>query len=145
VNVHAYRVIYGDADPMGVMYHANYLRLMEAGRNEYCREQGVTYREIEGAGRFFPVVEAQVKYHRPALYDDVVAIHTWISRRQRVRLEFSYELWRGQDLLLTGTTVHACVDKAGRPQRLPEDWQGRFPVEERQPGQGPPPTPTPGP
>lgn len=42
-----YRVIYGDCDPMGIMYHANYFRLAEGGRAQYCRDQGLSYRDVE--------------------------------------------------------------------------------------------------
>ncbi|MEW5855543.1 MAG: thioesterase family protein [Myxococcota bacterium] len=125
-----YRVIYGDVDLMGFMYYANYLRLFEAGRNEYCRDHGITYKEIEAAGFFFPVVEAHAKYVRPARYDDLLTLKTWICRRTRVRLEFAFELLREGELLATGNTVHACINREGRPQRLPAGWEARFPVME---------------
>jgi acyl-CoA thioester hydrolase len=123
-----YRVIYGDADPMGVVYYANYLRFAENGRNEFCRDNGVTYKDIEAAGFFFPVVEAHVKYVRPAQYDDLLTVKTWISRRTRVRIEFNFEILRGDTLLCSGMTVHACLGKDGRPVRLPPGFDERFPV-----------------
>lgn len=128
VSTLSYRVIYGDADPMGVVYYANYLRLAEYGRNEFCRAQGITYKEIEAAGFFFPVVEAHAKYVRPARYDDLLTVNTWISRRTRVRLEFNFEILREDTLLCHGHTVHACLGKDGRPTRLPPGFDERFPV-----------------
>jgi len=128
VSTLTYRVIYGDADPMGVVYYANYLRFAENGRNEFCRDNGVTYKDIEAAGFFFPVVEAHVKYLRPAKYDDLLTVRTWISRRTRIRLEFQFEILCGDVMLCQGHTVHACLGKEGRPVRLPAGFDERFPV-----------------
>ena len=123
-----YRVIYGDIDAMGFMYYGHYLRILEAGRNEFCRDNGVSYRDVEAAGFFFPVVEVHLSYKRPARFDDLLTLQTWLSRRTRIRLEFAYSLRRGDEVLLDGTTVHACLGKGGRPVRLPPEFDARFPV-----------------
>lgn len=118
-----YRVIYGDTDQMGVVYYGNYLRYFEAGRNEYLREKGARYRDVE---RKFvihlPVVEANVRYRHPARYDDLLRIETEVTEVRRARLRFAYRIVReeGERLLAEGETVHACVDREGRPVKLPE-------------------------
>jgi acyl-CoA thioester hydrolase len=117
------RVIYGDTDQMGMVYYANYLRYFEAGRNELLRSLGLSYRAFEEAeGRRLPVVEATVRYRRPARYDDELAIHAAIPEVARASLRFVYAIRRladGEDLV-TGQTVHACIDAAGKPARIPE-------------------------
>ncbi len=115
------RVIYGDTDQMGVVYYANYLRFMEAGRNEFIRAHGLRYRDFEE--RFalrLPVAEAQVSYRLPARYDDLVAVETTLAELRRASVRFSYRLVRDADVLATGETVHACVDLDGRIRRLPD-------------------------
>ena len=116
------RVIYGDTDQMGVVYYANYLRFMEAGRNEFIRAQGLGYRDFEA--RFslrLPVADAAVSYKLPARYDDVVAVETSLAELKRVSVRFTYRIVRGEELLATGETVHACVDLEGRIRRLPAE------------------------
>ena len=117
------RVIYGDTDQMGVVYHANYFRYFEFARSEYFRSRGGSYRELEREGLMLPVVEATASYKAPARYEDVLLVRTRVSELKRVSLTFSYELFRegGSDTpLCTGHTVHACVNREGRPIRLPE-------------------------
>jgi acyl-CoA thioester hydrolase len=116
------RVIYGDTDQMGVVYHANYLRFFEAARNEYFRDRGGSYRELEGEGFQLPVVEARVKYKAPARYDDLVEVEVGLGEVRRATFTFNYILRRdGEDrILATGETVHACLDTSGRPIRIPE-------------------------
>jgi acyl-CoA thioester hydrolase len=117
------RVIYGDTDQMGVVYHANYFRYFEFARSEYFRSRGGNHRELEREGLLLPVVEATASYKAPARYEDVLLVRTRVSELKRVSLTFSYELFRegGSDTpLCTGRTVHACVNRDGRPTRLPE-------------------------
>lgn len=114
-----YRVIYGDTDQMGVVYYANYLRLFELGRNEYLREAGLTYREIEARGLRLPVVHASCDYSRPARYDDLLSVETRVTKVQGARVHFAYEIKNEEgNRLATGSTVHANVDATGRVVRL---------------------------
>jgi acyl-CoA thioester hydrolase len=115
------RVIYGDTDQMGVVYYANYLRYFEAGRSEFIRAKGLTYRAFESEhGLALPVVEAAVRYRIPARYDDLLTVEVTLSEVRRASARFEYRVLRERDLVATGHTVHACVDDSGRPRRLPE-------------------------
>ena len=64
------RVRYAETDQMGVVYHANYLAWCEVGRTEYVRAAGMTYREMERAGVGLAVIDAQLRFHGGAAYDD---------------------------------------------------------------------------
>lgn len=116
------RVRYAETDQMGVVYYANYLVWFEVGRTDWLRDAGWTYRlmeEEEGVG--LPVIEAHCAYKQPARYDDEIEIRTRGRLLSPVRLAFDYEVVRALDELVvaTGTTVHAAVDRSGRPMRLP--------------------------
>jgi len=70
------RVRYADADPMNVVYYGNYAQYFEVGRVESLRALGISYKVIEDLGIMLPVVELNVKYLRPARYDDLLTITT---------------------------------------------------------------------
>lgn len=117
------RVIFGDTDQMGMVYYATYLRFFEIGRNEYLRQTGASYRAFEEAHELrLPVVEAHARYHMSARYDDEVVIATAVELRGAASVRFVYELSRGADgaRLVSGWTVHACINAAGRVVRIPE-------------------------
>src|SRR5688572_5802696 len=121
------RVIYGDTDQMGFVYYANYLRFFESGRNEYLRARGVPYREVEAElGIRLPVVEASVRYKAPARYDDLLVVETVLAQVRRASARFEYVVRRGEELLVTGHTVHACIDFDGAVQRFPESLVARL-------------------
>jgi acyl-CoA thioester hydrolase len=105
---------------MGVVYYGNYLRFFEAARNDFLREKGVRWRDVESTHSIYlPVVEAKVNYKRPAFYDDMLVVETRLAELGRASLRFEYRVLRDADLLATGHTVHACVDKQGDIREFP--------------------------
>jgi acyl-CoA thioester hydrolase len=107
---------------MGVVYYANYFVWFEVGRTNLLREAGWSYREMEADGVGLPVIDAHCEYHQPARYDDEIEIRTTGRLLTKVRMEFTYELVRPSDhvSIATGHTIHAAIDRAGRPCRVPE-------------------------
>jgi acyl-CoA thioester hydrolase len=122
------RVRYAETDQMGVVYHSNYFVWFEVGRTDLLRGNGWTYREMEADGVSLPVIEARCEYRQPARYDDDLEIRTTGSLMSPVRVAFAYEIVRPSDrqTVATGQTVHAAIDRNGRPCRLPERVKGLF-------------------
>jgi acyl-CoA thioester hydrolase len=125
VVTHRYRVIFGDTDQMNVVYYANYLRFFERGRVAYLRNVGFSYTDFQNSDRQLPVVDVHAKYHRPAHYEDLLEVETWMSVLGKARITFNYRIFRleaeGERTLLNeGATTHACIGLEGRPKRLPQ-------------------------
>ena len=117
------RPLFGDVDAMNVVYYGNYLRLFELGRAELMRAEGFSYQEMAGSGLHLPVSETGVKYLSPIFYDELVIIESRVAWVKKVSVQFDYSLFRsngrGEDLLATGFTKHACVDLKGGIKPLP--------------------------
>jgi acyl-CoA thioester hydrolase len=116
----AVRVRYAETDRMGFLHHANYLVYFEMGRTELLRQRGLSYREVEDAGHFLVIIDIGCKYRKPAFYDDLLVIRTTVQRITHVKIEHRYQVFRDGTLLAEGHSTLACVDREGRPQRLPE-------------------------
>jgi len=116
------RVRYAETDQMGVVYYANFFIWFEVGRADLLRAAGWNYREMEADGFSLPVIEAHCTYLGAAKYDDEIDVRTSGVLLSPVRVQFTYEVVRAADAstLAAGTTVHATLDRAGRPCRLPE-------------------------
>lgn len=112
-------VRYAETDMMGVVYHGSYLPWFEVGRTTLLRELGLPYRDLEAQGYFLPVLEVAVKYHKPAKYDDVLTVITTLRERPLLRINLEYEVRRGDERLVTAKTVHAFIDRTGKPVRPP--------------------------
>ena len=117
----AVRVRYAETDKMGIVYYAHYLVWFEIGRTEWLRTRGWTYRAMEDEGVGLPVIEAHCEYKAGARYDDELEVDTTARLVSAVRLAFDYIVRRRADsqIIASGYSVHATVDRAGRPVRLP--------------------------
>ncbi len=115
-----YRVPYADTDQMGFVYYGNYFTYFERIRNEYLREKGWTYKEIESEGILLPVIETKSNYKLPAKYDDLLTIRGACELIKSTRLIFHCQVFREDELLNDGYTIHVCLDsKTGRIKKIP--------------------------
>ena len=87
------RVRYGETDPMKYVYYGNYAEYFEVARVELFRSLGMSDDEIEKRGIFLPVSEYKIKYLKPAYYDEILEIHTFIKNVPGVRITFDYEIF----------------------------------------------------
>jgi acyl-CoA thioester hydrolase len=116
------RVIYADTDAMGIVYHTNYIKWFEVGRNELMRQLGVTYNELEKLGLNLPLTKVSCHYLLPAKYDQLLTIETKFDYIKRASIRFNSYIWdeEGKKLLVEGYTIHACTNMEGKIHRLPQ-------------------------
>jgi acyl-CoA thioester hydrolase len=122
------RVRYAETDQMGIVYYANYLVWFEVGRTDWLREMGWSYRDMEADGISLPVIEARCSYHESARYDEELEVRTTSTLESPIRIQFLYEVVRATDgaKLASGMTMHAALDRSGRPRRLPDRVRSLF-------------------
>ena len=118
-SVSTVRVRYAETDQMGVAYYANYFVWFEVARTDWLRAAGLTYREMEAGGVMLPVIDARCAYKSPARYDDALSISAVARVVSPARLAFDYEITGPTALIAVGSTVHATMDRTGRPIRMP--------------------------
>ena len=116
------RVRYGETDQMSVVYHGNYAQYFEVGRVEWLRKFGISYKEMEARGIMLPVISLNVKYLKPARYDDLIKVKTRLMKLPSATIEFEYEIINeNKDILARGNTtlVFINIDR-NRPTRCPK-------------------------
>jgi acyl-CoA thioester hydrolase len=119
------RVRYAETDRMGLLHHANYLVYFEQSRTELLRTMGFTYKDLEDQGFLLVLTKVEVRYKKPAFYDELLTVRTIVERTTSVRIDHRYEVYRGKELIAEGGSTLACVDRTGRPQALPEFLQNQ--------------------
>jgi acyl-CoA thioester hydrolase len=117
---HQIRVPYAHTDQMAFVYYANYLVYFEMARSELLREVGLPYTDLEKRGIKLPVILAHCEYKKPAHFEDLLEVRSCAEIRG-TRLRIEYEIWRGEDLVATGHTEHACVGAEGKVMRPPPE------------------------
>jgi len=124
INRHMITIVprYCETDQAGVVHHTVYPIWFEMGRTELLRANGLAYSELEKAGVSFVVTELNIKYRRPALYDEKLDLTTTCTNVSSARVEHTYILKRASTglLLAQGKSTLACVDAEGKVRRMPQ-------------------------
>jgi len=114
------KVRYGETDAMAIAHHGSYLGWLEAGRVELMRQMGQSYKEMEKNGVNLPVIEARLRYLKPARFEDTLSIETSCISLTKTRVIFGYNLLKKDELLAHGYTVHAALGPKNKPIRIPD-------------------------
>lgn len=120
-----FRVRYAETDQMGVVYHANYFIWCEIGRTDFIRELGTPYAELERRNVALAVVEASMRFHAGARYDDMIRVSTTLRDARSRMITFDYVIANADtgERLVSASTTLASLTREGKPTTLPKDLQ----------------------
>ncbi len=114
------RVRYAETDQMGVVYHSNYLIWCEVGRTDFIRAIGASYADLERDGVALAVVEAHLRYRRPARYDETIRVVTSVAEVRSRVVRFEYEVTNADGtVLVTGYTTLVAMSRDGKTSAIP--------------------------
>lgn len=115
------RVYWEDTDGSGIMYHASYLRFAERARTEMLRLTGTNQGTLLARdGLAFPVRRCEVDFLAPALIDDSLEVVTTVKHVRNATILLEQGIRRGEMLLARLVIKLACVNRVGRPVRIPD-------------------------
>lgn len=113
-------VRYYETDAQGFVHHANYFKYFELARIEQLRAAGYDYADLEASGVLLVVSKIGCKFHRPSRFGDTLRIRIRTERARAARIDHTYAVYRGGELVAEAQSTIACIDREGRVQRIPE-------------------------
>lgn len=118
---HELRIYWEDTDAGGVVFYANYLKLMERARTEWLRALGFEQERMRlDDGLMFVVSDTVLRYLAPARLDDWLRVTVRPTEIGRASLTIDQQVWRGDTLLTEGRIRIGCVESATlKPARIP--------------------------
>ena len=122
------RVRYAETDQMGYVYYGHYAMYYEVARVEAMRQMGFSYRKLEEMGIMMPVLDSNIRYLKPAHYDELLTIKVIIPVMPTAKMNFTYEITNEKgELINQGETTLAFINmENGRPMRLPDVMKKLF-------------------
>ena len=115
------KVRYCETDQMGLVHHGSYINYFEEARIAWISNLGFSYSEMEKSGIILPVSKLNVNYLRPAYFDDDLLISVELAELPTSRLIFNYTLKKKEEVIVTGTTVLAFLNKeTKKPVKCPD-------------------------
>lgn len=109
-------VRFSEVDSMQVVWHGEYVRYFEDGREAFGRQYpGVGYLDFYANGYTAPIVDLQLQYIAPLTVNDVAVIETRYIDVAAAKLCFEYIIHRQSDgaLVARGSSVQVFVDGNG--------------------------------
>jgi acyl-CoA thioester hydrolase len=105
---------------MGYLYYGNYAQYYEIGRVEMIRSLGLTYRQLEmDLGILMPVMNLNMRFVRPAYYDELIRIETTLRQLPDMFITFHVELYNEKEELVNGGSVKLCFVEATTGNTVP--------------------------
>ena len=117
------KIYYEDTDAGGVVYYANFLRYMERARTEFLSDRGIDVAEYHNKGYLFAVVHVDIHYKKPARLGEIIDITTEIIGMTNVTITLRHQIFRNSTLLVEANVRVACIDKDGKPRRIPDSFK----------------------
>ncbi|MGX5819566.1 acyl-CoA thioesterase [Chitinophaga lutea] len=107
-------VRFNEADPLGIVWHGNYIRYFEDGREAFGARYRLRYLDIFDQGFTVPVVNVECNYKKPLRYGDTVVVETRYVNTEAAKIRFEYTLYNKStgEVVCTGSSVQVFVDQA---------------------------------
>lgn len=125
-------VRFSDTDAMGVIWHGNYLRYFEDGREYFGKKFSIDYLDIHNMGFFVPIAESFIKHLDTINYGDKVEVRIKYVYNKASKMEFKYELFNltTNSLSATGSSIQVFIDAESRKMILSKpqffkDWENK--------------------
>jgi acyl-CoA thioester hydrolase len=107
--VHELRVRYGECDPQGIVFNANYLLYFDVAFTELWRAAVGPWQEMVERGIDAVVAEANLSFRAPARYDDELELRAQVTRLGTTAITTEIDVVRDGELLVAGRLRHVCV------------------------------------
>lgn len=120
--VHELRVRYGECDPQGIVFNANYLLYFDVAFTELWRAAVGPWQEMVERGIDAVVAETNIRFRKPARFDDELRLRAQIARLGATAITTEIDVLRGDELLVEGWLRHVCVDTVGWGKTELPDW-----------------------
>ena len=109
------KVRFSELDPVGVVWHGNYVKYLEDAREEFGRQWGLEYMKIFAAGYYAPVFDMSLRFREPAKVDDILEVECVYRHETGAKLCFDYTIRRESDsaVVLTASTIQLFTHVSG--------------------------------
>jgi acyl-CoA thioester hydrolase len=123
--VHRLRVRYGECDPQGIVFNANYLLYFDVVFTELWRVAVGPWQDMVARGVDAVVAEANLDFRAPARFDEELQLHARIARLGASSITTEIDVLRESQLLVAGRLRHVCVDTTTWSKAEIPDWVRR--------------------
>ena len=97
------KIRFGEVDSMKIVWHGNYLKYFEEGRESFGAKYNIGYLDVYQQNIMIPIVKIDCDYKRPLVYGDIAVVETTYINSLAAKIIFHYKIFRKSDLQLMAT------------------------------------------
>ncbi len=111
---------FSETDAMGVVWHGNYLKFFEDGREAFGKTFGLEYLTIFDKGYFTPIIKSEIDHKAPVYYGQQIKVITKFIPSKSAKILFEYEVINMSTgaLCAVGKTMQVFLEKESRTLEL---------------------------
>jgi acyl-CoA thioester hydrolase len=96
-------VRFGEVDSMAIVWHGNYIKYFEDGRESFGTRYNLGYLDVYKYNIMIPIVKVSCDYKRPLVYGDIAVVETRFVNCEAAKIQFEYSIYRKSDMELMAT------------------------------------------
>lgn len=106
------KVRFSEVDAMNIVWHGNYVKYLEDGREDFGNRFGISYMDIYRAGYKAPIVDMRIEYKYPATIGQTIIVETSYIDSDAAKIHFDYTI-SDEDgkIIVTAYTVQVFLDE----------------------------------
>ncbi len=105
------KVRFHECDPLNIVWHGNYLKYFEEGREAFGREHGISYLDARASGYSTPIVKSVCEHKLPLTYSDSFDVYTHFENTEAAKMIFNYKIFKSGKLVCSGQTTQVFLDE----------------------------------
>lgn len=115
---------FSEVDSLGIVWHGNYVKYLEDGREAFGREFGLGYDDVYKSGLLIPIIKLDIDFKLPVRYGEEVLIETTFVNEAAAKIVFDYTLYRKSDdaLVLTARSIQVFLNEKSELEMTNPDF-----------------------
>jgi len=106
------KVRFGEVDSMGIVWHGNYVKYIEEGRESFGKKYGISYLDIYANDVMAPVVNMNIDFKKQVKYGDKLIVETEYIDTAAAKIVFHFRIFRKSDneLVVTAESTQVFIN-----------------------------------
>ncbi len=111
-HIHHIDVRFSEVDSLHIVWHGNYIKYMEDGREAFGRAFGISYLDVKAHGYTIPIVKIACEFKKPLKYGEKAIIKTTFIKTEAAKIIFYSHIYNEKDeLVASGETIQIFLDE----------------------------------
>ncbi len=106
------KVRFNECDSLQIVWHGNYLKYFEDGREDFCIQHGISYLDMKERGFATPIVKSSCEHKLPLQYGDIFEVETSFQPVDAAKLVFTYKIFKDDKLICIGETTQVFLNES---------------------------------